>query len=126
MLIYTKLSLARNKRGLKTFSVNESLLKVANQTARKNWLVITEAWCGDAGNIVPLFVKLAEQTPGVNLKIMIRDEHPEMMENYLTNGGKSIPILVAYDDVFSKTLQWGPRPKAAQDMVMENKNNPQM
>lgn len=126
MLNYTKLSLARTKRGLKTFSCNKDLLDVASQTKKKNWLVITEAWCGDAGNIIPLFVKLAEQTPGVNLRIMVRDEHPEMMDNYLTNGGKAIPIFVAYNDEFTPTIHWGPRPKPAQDMVMKNKDNPQM
>lgn len=126
MLNYTKLSLARTKRGLKTFKCTDELLKAAEQTSRKNWLVISEAWCGDAGNIIPLFALLAEQTPGVTLKVMIRDEYPEMMENYLTNGGKSVPIFVAYDNDFTPVPQWGPRPKPAQDMVMENKNNLQL
>jgi hypothetical protein len=126
MINYTKLSLARTKRGLKNIQCNDALVHAAKNTSKKNWLVITEAWCGDAGNIVPLFVKLAEQTPGVTLKMMIRDEYPKMMENYLTNGAKSIPIFVAYDDDFTPNPYWGPRPKPAQDMVIENKQNPQL
>ncbi len=126
MLNYTKLSLARTKRGLKTFKCSAELLDAAKNSSKKNWLVITEAWCGDAGNIIPLFHLLAEQTPDVTLKIMIRDEHPIMMENYLTNGAKSIPIFVAYDDEFTPVQHWGPRPKPAQDLVMSNKVNPQM
>ena len=124
MLNYTKLSITRMKRGLKTFVINDELLQVAQSSHRKNWLVISEAWCGDAGNIIPIFQKLAEQVPGINLKIMIRDEYPDIMDNYLTNGGRSIPIFVAFDDSFEDVSHWGPRPKPAQDMVMENKKNP--
>lgn len=126
MLNYTKLSLARTKRGLKTFECSPELLTVAKQSKKTNWLVISEAWCGDAGNIIPLFVKLAEQTPGVILKVMIRDDHPEMMKNYLTDNAKSIPIFVAYDQDFKPTPYWGPRPKPAQEMVINNKQNPSM
>ena len=123
MLNYTKLSLARMRRGLKTFKCNPELLDAATKSNHKNWLVISEAWCGDAGNIIPLIAKLAEQTEGVSLKVMLRDEHPEVMKNYLTNGGSSIPIFIAFDDDFNEVQHWGPRPKPAQDMVMENKKN---
>ena len=124
MLNYTLLSITRMKRGLKTFEISEELLQAAKDTPRKNWLVISEAWCGDAGNIVPIFAKIAEKIPTINLRIMLRDENPEMMENYLTKGGRAIPIFVAYDNDFKETPHWGPRPKPAQEMVLENKKNP--
>ena len=46
------------------------------------------------------------------------------MDQYLTNGAKSIPILILLDDDFNELGTWGPRPKPAQDMVIENKHNP--
>jgi len=124
MLNYTKLSLARTKRGLKTFKVLPELIVAAKNSPSKKWLLITEAWCGDAGNIIPLIQLLAKEVEGVTLKVMIRDEHPQIMEEFLTNGGKSIPIFVLFDDHLNQLKKWGPRPAPAQKMVLDNKVNP--
>lgn len=124
MVNYTKLALARTKRGLKTVELKPELIKVAKSHPSKNWFLISEAWCGDAGNIIPVMHLLAEEVGGVTLKVMLRDEHPEVMESYLTDGGKSIPIFVLFDDDFNEIKRWGPRPAPAQEMVIENKNNP--
>jgi len=126
MLNYTKLGISRIKRGLKTFKLSEELIEAAKNHPAKNWLIIQEAWCGDAANTMPVVSLLADQIEGVNLKVMLRDEHPEVMENYLTNGGKAIPIFLTFDADFNQVTKWGPRPQPAQDMVMENKNNPTM
>lgn len=124
MLNYTKLSLARTKRGLKTFKLKSELIELAKNHASKNWFIISEAWCGDAGNITPMMKLLADEVEGVTLKVMLRDEYPEVMGNYLTNGGKSIPIFVLFDEEFNQLKKWGPRPEPAQNMVLENKKKP--
>ncbi len=124
MLNYTKLSLTRLKRGLKTYKISPKLVEAAKQHPSKNWMLISEAWCGDAGNIIPIIALLAEQVPGVTLKVMLRDQHPSIMKNYLTNGGKSIPIFVLFDANYNELKRWGPRPTPAQNMVMEHKANP--
>ncbi len=121
MLSYTKLALARTRRGLKTFKLLPELIEAAKNNPSKKWFLITEAWCGDAGNIIPLIQLLAKQIEGVTLKVMIRDEHPEIMENFLTNGGKAIPIFVLFDEEFKQIKKWGPRPAPAQKMVLDNK-----
>lgn len=126
MLNYTKLSLARTKRGLKTFKLKPELIEVAKKHHSKNWFLISEAWCGDAGNIIPMMRLLAEEVGGVTLKVMLRDEYPKVMEGYLTNGGKSIPIFVLFDEEFNELKKWGPRPIPAQGMVMEHKKNPKL
>ncbi len=126
MLNYTKLSLTRTKRGLKTYQLTEELVDKVKANSTKNWLLISEAWCGDAGNIIPIMKLLADEVGGVTLKVMIRDEYPEVMENYLTNGAKSIPIFVLFDEDFNEVKRWGPRPAPAQNMVMEHKANPQL
>lgn len=124
MINYTKLSLARTKRGLKTFKLKPELVELAKQNSSKNWFLISEAWCGDAGNIIPMMKLLADEVEGVTLKVMLRDEHPEVMESYLTNGGKSIPIFILFDENFNQIKKWGPRPEPAQNMVMEHKKKP--
>lgn len=123
MMNYTKLSLARTKRGLKTFKLKPELIKAAKSNSSKNWFLISEAWCGDAGNIIPMMRLLAEEVGGVTLKVMLRDEYPEIMSSYLTNGGKSIPIFVLFDEEFNQIKKWGPRPNPAQNMVIEHKEN---
>ncbi|CAF3954212.1 unnamed protein product [Rotaria sp. Silwood1] len=88
---------------------------------KKYWILITEAWCGDAAQIVPIIGRLAEINSNIELLIILRDENPELMDKYLTNGGRSIPILISLNDKFEEEWHWGPRPKPAQAMVIENK-----
>ena len=126
MLNYTKLSLTRTKRGLKTYKLAADLVETVKKNPTKNWMLISEAWCGDAGNIIPIMKLLSEEVEGVTLRVMLRDEYPEIMENYLTNGGRSIPIFVLFDEEFNEIKRWGPRPEPAQNMVMEHKTNPKL
>jgi Thioredoxin len=84
-------------------------------------LVIAEDWCGDASNTVPVLARWVEQVPGLELRIIRRDEHPEVMDRYLTNGTRSIPIVIALDADFRELGHWGPRPTALQAWVMKNR-----
>ena len=84
------------------------------------WLVITEAWCGDAAQIIPIVERMANESPNVITRYILRDEHPEIMENFLTDGGKAIPIIVALYPYSGEALgHWGPRPKEAQEMMVD-------
>ena len=89
--------------------------------APRRLLVIAEDWCGDASNTVPILAKLAETVPGLELRVIRRDEHPEVMDRYLTNGSRSIPIVIALDEDFRELGHWGPRPAALQDWVLANR-----
>lgn len=124
---YTKMNVQRMNRLDKTIEISTN---VANVLLSLNkpliWLVLTEAWCGDAAQICPVIAKLAGINSNINLKFILRDEHPEIMNQYFTNGAKSIPILICLDATTLKPLgHWGPRPHTAQQMVLEHKNNPQ-
>ena len=77
---------------------------------RRSLLVIAEDWCGDASNTVPIIAKLADATEGLELRIIRRDEHPSVMDRYLTNGSRSIPVVIALDEDFRELGHWGPRP----------------
>ena len=90
-------------------------------TAR-HLLVIAEDWCGDASNSVPVLARWAEEVPGLDLRIVRRDEHPDLMDRYLTNGtARSIPIVIALDEEYRELGHWGPRPTALQTWVMANR-----
>ena len=68
-------------------------------------LVLAEDWCGDASNTVPVLARLADAVPGLELRVIRRDEHPEVMDRYLTNGSRSIPIVIALDEGFAVVEQ---------------------
>jgi hypothetical protein len=86
------------------------------------WLVLTEGWCGDAAVHVPVLAAIAEQSVNLELRTILRTEQPDVMDAYLTNGGKSIPKLIALN---AQTLQplgtWGPRPEVLQEYVLDLK-----
>ncbi len=84
-------------------------------------LVIAEDWCGDAVNTVPILAKLADAVPGIELRILARDQNPDLMDRYLTNASRSIPIVIALDEEFRELGYWGPRPTVLQSWVMANR-----
>lgn len=86
-----------------------------------NLLVLSEDWCGDASNTVPLMARLAEATPRLRLRILKRDENLDLMDRYLTNGSRSIPIAIVLDDKFQPVAHWGPRAADLQDFVLSEK-----
>jgi hypothetical protein len=84
-------------------------------------LVIAEDWCGDASSTIPVVAKLAATVPGLELRVILRDENPEVMDRYLTNGSRSIPIVIVLDDGYRELGHWGPRPRELQAWVMDHR-----
>lgn len=84
-------------------------------------LSIAEDWCGDASNTVPILARLGDEADCLEMRVIKRDEHPDVMDRYLTNGSRSIPIVIALNEAFEELGYWGPRPSELQAWVMENK-----
>lgn len=124
---YTYLNFRRMSRLNKTIIMDATLIAAAEDYGRKMvWVAITEAWCGDAAQNLPYIAKLANIAANVELKLVYRDEHPAFMDRYLTNGGRSIPKVIAFDVATGEELfVWGPRPHIVQQMVMEYKSLPE-
>jgi len=101
--------------------VPEWALSAVPAGSQRKLLVIAEDWCGDASNTVPIIAKLAESAPGLELRIIQRDTYPEVMDQYLTNGARSIPMVIALDENFQEVGHWGPRPSELQAWVMANR-----
>jgi hypothetical protein len=86
-------------------------------------MVITEDWCGDSAQNLPIFASLASLNKNIDLRIVLRDENPDIMNHYLTNGiSRSIPILVVFDKSGNELFRWGPRPEEARELVDELKS----
>ena len=117
----TKLNLHRMKRIYKHLRLDEMLLtKIHSQSEKLIFTVLTEPWCGDAAQSIPVLAKLEDETEGkVSLKLILRDENLELMDRHLTNGSRSIPkVLVSTEKKPEKNLiTWGPRPTFLQDFV---------
>jgi hypothetical protein len=111
------------KRLNKTIQLQHELLEVLTSFNRKvTFLVLTEGWCGDAAQNIPVLHKIAEQAENIELKLLLRDQNLPVMDAFLTNGGRSIPKLIAVDTNSLAVIgTWGPRPEAAQFMVSEFK-----
>ena len=109
-------------RGLYNLArVPEWALAAVPAGSHRKLLVIAEDWCGDASNTVPILAKLAETVPSLELRVIARDQNPELMDQYLTNGSRSIPIVIALDEHLRELGHWGPRPAELQAWVLENR-----
>ena len=116
MIHYTNMNSHRLRRIDKRIELMEPLKdRLDNVTRSMTWLVLTEAWCGDAAQNLPIIQKIADHTSKIQTRYILRDENLEIMDLFLTNGrSRSIPILICLD---SETLEllghWGPRPEGA-------------
>ena len=121
---YTKLNLQRMNRLNKTITIPMELSELIAQKAQHwTWLIITEPWCGDAAQCVPALEKLALCSSNIQTKYILRDENPEVMDAYLTNGGRSIPKLICLDEQLQEVFTWGPRPDVIQAVMNDLKAN---
>jgi len=127
LIDFTKLNLARTHRIHKTISITDALKKAVESLQHSyTWIVITEAWCGDSAQNLPLIAELASLNPDkIKFYVLLRDENLELMDKYLTNGARAIPKLIAVNDTLEKdAFVWGPRPVHAQELLTAWKANP--
>jgi len=121
---YTKLNFSRTKRLDKTAEIAEESVEVfKNISEKQTWLVISEPWCGDAAQTLPILNKIAQLSENIDLKIVLRDENPELMDEFLTNGSRSIPVVIILDEDFNVINTFGPRSKAATKLVADYKEH---
>jgi hypothetical protein len=120
---YTGLNEVRMNRLEKTISITEENSQKLNNLKRNYiWLVISEGWCGDSAQLVPVIYKMAALSPNIELKLVFRDENVELMNLFLTNGTKSIPKLIILDKNTLEVLgDFGPRPQGAKQLILDYK-----
>ncbi len=123
MLGYARLNLQRMKRLEKTVTLNPKTIDALKNVNRKMiWLVITEGWCGDAAQNIPAIEKIAAKNINIETRYILRDENTELIDRFLTEGGRAIPKLISLDaETFEILGAWGARPFLAQDLYKEMK-----
>lgn len=123
LLNFSKLNDKRMKRLDKQTKLSE-IAKEKVQEIEKDftWLVLTESWCGDAAQTLPILNKFTEANPKIDLKVVLRDDNEALMNQFLTNGSMSIPKLIVIENNSNKVINsWGPRSEVATKMVMDYK-----
>lgn len=122
LLHYSELNEIRMKRLEKTLKLDAEVEKtLQNIASKQTWLIISEGWCGDAAQILPIIKLMSDASEKIDLKIVLRDENEVLMNQFLTNGAKSIPKLLLLDEAFNLINHWGPRPEAAKNLIIEYK-----
>ncbi len=121
---YTKLNFQRMTRIDKTYNVSSELEYLIQKIDYNQlWMVLTEDWCGDSAQNLPYINKIASINPNIRLRILERDKHLDIMDQYLTNGkSRSIPKLVAFNNNGDELFVWGPRPKEAEELLQKLKD----
>lgn len=122
LLHYSELNEVRMKRLEKTLEIDLEVGKtLQNLKSKQTWLVISEGWCGDAAQILPIIKLMSEASENIDLKLVLRDENDALMNQFLTNGAKSIPKLLLLGESFNLINHWGPRPEGAKNLIIEYK-----
>ncbi|MGQ0650005.1 MAG: thioredoxin family protein [Gemmatimonadaceae bacterium] len=97
----------------------ELLARARAIPARWHMLALSEDWCGDAVNTLPVIARLVEVAPQLELRVLGRDLNPDLMDAHLTRGTRSIPAVMVYDAGFTERGWWGPRPTPLQQWFDE-------
>jgi hypothetical protein len=123
LIHYTTLNETRMNRLDKTMKVPDEIgLQLKNLEKDFIWLVISEGWCGDAAQLLPIFNKMAMESHKIDLRIVLRDENEKLMNLFLTNKAKAIPKLIIIDRKTGSVLDsWGPRPQGATNLIQDYK-----
>lgn len=119
-----QLNQRRQHRWNKTLELNADLEnEIVNIKNKMSWILITEPWCGDSAPIFPFLERLASLNDKIHLSINLRDGEDSMIDNYLSKGSKSIPILIVRDYEGNDLFKWGSRSKDLQLLVDELKKS---
>ncbi|MEX0928014.1 MAG: thioredoxin family protein [Balneolales bacterium] len=125
LFAYTRLNVHRMLRLEKQVRVGPAFVELLKKRRSKElWLVLAESWCGDVAQNLPAIQKIAAESPDIALKVLLRDENLELMDEFLTNGTRSIPKLISLDaETREVKWHWGPRPAPAQALMMSLKKD---
>lgn len=123
LIEYTRVNQRRMKKWRKIYKSSSDWLEAVQKLNRKEeWILLTESWCGDAAQNIAQINHMVEASDKLDLKILYRDENLDLMDQFLTNGGRSIPKLIRVDSETKEVIgSWGPRVKNAQNIVIDGK-----
>ena len=123
VLNLTKLNFQRIARLEKHTELSPLLLQKLQELSKKLiWVVLVESWCGDVAQNLPTLWHITEQSKGnIELHLFLRDENLDLMDMFLTNGGRAIPKLICLNEKQEVLGTWGPRPQPVQELMQAAK-----
>lgn len=83
-------------------------------------LAIAADWCGDVVRNLPVVFRLIE-TAKIPMRVLVMEEHLDVMDQFLTMGGRSIPVVLFLNDAGDVIGRWGPRPTYVQEPMVKFK-----
>lgn len=120
MIHYLNYNWERQRSVREAYTPSEDLqTALAEVDPPQLWMVITEPWCGDSSFLLPVIAEAASLSDAITLRILLRDDNLDIMDQYLTGGSRSIPKLVAFAEDGTELFTWGPRPEGAADRYAE-------
>jgi hypothetical protein len=99
------------------FSLQKKFFNAVQKTQTASLHLITEAWCLDACIIMPLFKGIAIANPSIDIRLYLRDRSEDLMQLFLTNGSKSIPVVFGLDKLGQEVFRWGSRSAKAKEVL---------
>jgi Thioredoxin len=104
----------RFQQALETATVGPEQASVLDRLGRPTrLLVITEDWCGTSLAYVPGVAKLVTGRPEIEMRIFLRDENPDVMDQFLKRGlYRSIPVFAFFDDDMNELARFIEQPVA--------------
>ncbi|MFC4775511.1 thioredoxin family protein [Paenibacillus sp. GCM10023252] len=86
--------------------------------------ILMAEWCGDVVRNIPVVFRALENS-GIPVEVLIMEDHLDTMDQFLTMGGRAVPIVIICDTGGAVLGQWGPRPKHVQEaMIAFKQENP--
>jgi hypothetical protein len=83
--------------------------------------ILSADWCGDVVRNVPVVFRVMEQA-GIPTEVLVMEKNIDVMDQFLTMGGRAIPIVLLANQNGDVVGQWGPRSKHVQAPMIEFKS----
>lgn len=101
------------------FDFDEDMLSFFNGRTPLQVLAIAEDWCPDVAQNVAVVARICAEVPGMELSVVRREVHPELMNEYLTAGKRRIPVIAFFDLTFRELARWSGRCRSADRWIFE-------
>jgi thiol-disulfide isomerase/thioredoxin len=115
-------NLSSHQLHYKKFVIDATTMKKISKFQAVKILVITEPWCSDSLALLPIIKKIAECNNRWDLKVLLRDKNAELMEKFLTDGARAIPVFLFINEKGELLFRWGPRPTTAVEIFSRHRS----
>ncbi|MGY4688822.1 thioredoxin family protein [Salibacterium sp. K-3] len=84
--------------------------------------ILAGDWCGDVHRNLGPILEVMKQA-GIPVELFIMEKHDDLMEHFLTMGGRSVPKVIITNNEGDVLFTWGPRPAYVQEPMAAYKRS---